>query len=199
MAPQSKDFVEDTKAKIFRVAARLFSEKGYNGVSMREISEKSGVTKPTIYYHFGNKEQIYRELVETGLAHIFSSLESIRAMNIPVKEKLVLIAQGFFRMSREFPEFVKFYLGLGIASDSAPFYETFKKETEKQKRVLIRLIQEGKESGEFGPTVSPELAVGIFSGTLAHFIWQQFRTRKRILSDHLAEEIIDILFRGLNE
>ena len=60
----------DTRKKIFTVAARLFADKGYNAVSMREISEQSGLSKPTIYYYFGSKEGIYKELVTTGVSHI---------------------------------------------------------------------------------------------------------------------------------
>ncbi|HNT64383.1 MAG TPA: TetR/AcrR family transcriptional regulator, partial [bacterium] len=56
----------ETKAQIIRIAAHLFALKGYDGVSMREISEKTGVTKPTIYYYFGNKEGLYRALIDLG-------------------------------------------------------------------------------------------------------------------------------------
>ncbi|MEJ2050834.1 MAG: TetR/AcrR family transcriptional regulator, partial [Calditrichota bacterium] len=58
---------KSTREKIFIAAAKLFAERGYNGVSMRELSESTGLSKPTIYYYFGNKEGIYTALVETGL------------------------------------------------------------------------------------------------------------------------------------
>jgi len=56
---------DSSKARIFREAVSLFSQKGYNGVSMRELSERTGLSKPTIYYHFGSKEGIYKTLMET--------------------------------------------------------------------------------------------------------------------------------------
>ena len=40
-------------------AARVFAEHGFSGASLREISERSGVSKPVIYYHFGSKEGLY--------------------------------------------------------------------------------------------------------------------------------------------
>ena len=61
------------------------------------------------------------------------------------------------------------------------------------------MIQEGKDTGEFGPSVNPKLAAGIIGGTLGHFIWQQFSSNKKILSDQLAVDIIEMLFKGLNE
>jgi AcrR family transcriptional regulator len=75
----------DTKTKIFLAAAHLFSQKGYNGVSMREISEKSGVSKPTIYYYFGNKEGIYFELLQTGHEYASKNVRKLIDMEMPLE------------------------------------------------------------------------------------------------------------------
>ncbi len=190
---------EDTKSRIFRNAAQLFSERGFNGVSMREISEKSGVSKPTIYYYFKSKEGIYTELVDTGISYIFSSFASIRQMDVPIKQKLVLIVQHLFQQSLQHPDFVKFFLKLSTSSESVPFLEELKKQANKKSRAFFNMIEEGKESGEFATSVDSRLAAGIISGTLEHFIWQQFSSNKKILSDQLAENIITFLSKGLNE
>ena len=55
---------EGTKSKILVQSAELFAELGFNGVTMRDISRKVGVTLPSIYHHFGNKQALYRA-VET--------------------------------------------------------------------------------------------------------------------------------------
>lgn len=103
---------KDTKEKIFIVSARLFAEKGYNGVSMREISEQTGLSKPTIYYHFGNKEGIYSSLIHTSLSHGSSFINNILILDIPVKDKLVEIVKTWFRHVLRYPEFAKFILSL---------------------------------------------------------------------------------------
>lgn len=57
----------DTRLVIMREAAGLFASRGYDAVSVREIVEASGVTKPALYYHFGNKEGLARAVVEDFL------------------------------------------------------------------------------------------------------------------------------------
>ena len=57
---------KDRRDRILRVAEELFAEKGYNKASMREIAERLGVKKPSLYHHFHNKEEIYRTIV-TGI------------------------------------------------------------------------------------------------------------------------------------
>jgi len=52
------------KNKIKETAAKLFSENGYTSTSMREIAEALGVTKAALYYHYPNKEAIFRAVVE---------------------------------------------------------------------------------------------------------------------------------------
>lgn len=51
-----------TRAEILRVALRLFTEKGYEGTSTRDISSALGITKSSLYYHFENKEAIVASL-----------------------------------------------------------------------------------------------------------------------------------------
>lgn len=188
-----------TKNTIFRVAARLFSEKGYNGVSMREISEKCNVSKPTIYYYFGSKEGIYKELLETGVEHVFTTLESIAARPIPVKQRLVLLFKQFFRAAKTQPDYVRFFQKMFVTADKEPILKDMQKEVEQRGRILETMIQEAIDTGEFGASARPELAANIIGGVLQTFIWQQLLSKKSVLSDKLAEEIVELLFKGLNE
>ncbi|MFJ2836398.1 MULTISPECIES: TetR/AcrR family transcriptional regulator [Nocardia] len=48
----------DTRERIRAVAMALFSERGYEKTSLREIAERLGVTKAALYYHFRTKEDI---------------------------------------------------------------------------------------------------------------------------------------------
>jgi AcrR family transcriptional regulator len=188
-----------TKAKIFQAAARLFAEKGYNGVSMREISESTGLSKPTIYYYFGSKEGIYTSLVEVGLHHNLEQFQQIIDMNIPVKQKIIEIVKIRFRQVQEYPEFAKFFLLIFMSIENLPFLKKFIEEAASRRQSLANLIQQGIFQGEFGKSANPKLAADILIGTLMHFIVKQLNVKKKILSDELAEEIVELIFKGLNE
>jgi len=51
-----------TKEKIFLAAVRLFSERGYDKVSMRCIAAEVGIRAPSIYNHFGSKEELLKSI-----------------------------------------------------------------------------------------------------------------------------------------
>ena len=54
----------NTKEKIFDVSLDLFSKKGYDSVSLREIAENVGIKKSSIYSHYPSKEAILMDIFE---------------------------------------------------------------------------------------------------------------------------------------
>ena len=61
---------KDTRSRIQEVALELFTEKGYDQTSLREIAERLDVTKAALYYHFKTKEDIVASFVETAMARV---------------------------------------------------------------------------------------------------------------------------------
>jgi AcrR family transcriptional regulator len=51
-----------TPDRILQTAERLFSERGIDGVSLREISAAAEVNSAAVHYHFGSKEEVLKEL-----------------------------------------------------------------------------------------------------------------------------------------
>ena len=63
MARTPGSVADDTRARILEVAVDLFIEQGYAGTSVRDISERLGMTKGSLYYHFASKEDVLNALV----------------------------------------------------------------------------------------------------------------------------------------
>lgn len=56
---------ENTKQKIIETALTLFSERGYDAVSVGEIAEAVGIKAPSLYNHYPSKQAIFDVIVET--------------------------------------------------------------------------------------------------------------------------------------
>src|SRR5687768_14714106 len=54
----------ERRAAILAVARRLLSERGFDGVTMRDLAQESGVTVQTLYNGFDGKESIIAEAIE---------------------------------------------------------------------------------------------------------------------------------------
>jgi TetR/AcrR family transcriptional regulator len=53
----------ETTACIMREAWRLFQEKGYRGVSVNEVCARCSISKPTLYYYFADKEDLFVQVM----------------------------------------------------------------------------------------------------------------------------------------
>jgi AcrR family transcriptional regulator len=54
----------ETADRIRAAALTLIAEKGVHLVSLREIAERVGITKPALYYHFASREELVRSLIQ---------------------------------------------------------------------------------------------------------------------------------------
>ncbi len=67
----------DTREHLLRMAIRLFAERGYNGLTMRDLAEACQVTAPAFYYYFPSKEILYRDAVRTAFAVGVQGIEEL--------------------------------------------------------------------------------------------------------------------------
>lgn len=86
------------RAAILAAARQMFTTQGYEGTSMDQIAAEAGVSKLTVYSHFGDKEALFAAVVrahcETGLPHALF----VPSPGTPLRERLLAIARAFFAM-----------------------------------------------------------------------------------------------------
>src|SRR3954454_15200663 len=76
VSPESDESSEVAR-HVARTAAGLFARQGYDATSVREIVAAAGVTKPTLYYHFGSKEGLAQALLHRPLTGLVEALGGI--------------------------------------------------------------------------------------------------------------------------
>jgi len=104
---------------IARVAARLFAAQGYDATPVRAIVEAAGVTKPTLYYHFGSKEGLARALLTVPMTGLIETLNGVAAA---AGDPVVVLRQTFevhFAFCREEPDRARFYYALCLGPHGA--------------------------------------------------------------------------------
>src|SRR3954468_9786639 len=116
--------------RILMSALKLFSCKGYDATSVREICEAAGITKPTLYHFYGSKEGVYRALVDGALADF--RREVGLALDAPggVVLRLQGVARAYFESARARRDLARFIFGLihhppssAPATDFPRFYD----------------------------------------------------------------------------
>lgn len=92
----------DTRSSVLAEAARLFAARGYDAVSVREIVQAAGVTKPALYYHFGSKEGLANALLEDFFkaadetrARVYASTSDLRELFEVYTREMLALAQEY--------------------------------------------------------------------------------------------------------
>ena len=82
--------MENTKEAIIYQALSLFSDRGYEGVTMRDIASLVGIKASSLYNHFKSKEDIFNSIIEE-MSRRYE--EMIKKMQIPNGEIDVVVEQ----------------------------------------------------------------------------------------------------------
>ncbi len=85
-------------AAILEAAKRLFTLYGFDGVSMDQIAAAAGVSKLTVYSHFGDKETLFSAAVKAYCERQLPDSLFTVDLETPLRERLMQIAHAFFAM-----------------------------------------------------------------------------------------------------
>ena len=86
------------RASILTAASRLFVQHGYGGVSMDQIAAEAGVSKLTVYSHYGDKDSLFAAAVRAHCEHGMPTELFVPAPNVPLRQRLSEIGHAFLAM-----------------------------------------------------------------------------------------------------
>ncbi len=130
-------------------AAQLFNRKGYTATTVREIVAAVGVSKPVLYYYFGNKEGIYVELVRGPFEKFDALLRECSQTGASASERLLDLFSRTLTLFFEHIEVVRIMYSLYYGPpQGAPFFD-FGSYHARFWKTVRGLIEEGSERGEF--------------------------------------------------
>lgn len=76
------------KQEIVKAAAKLFKEKGYSAVTMRDIAKAMGIKASSLYNHINSKQDILKTIIISLAEEFTSGMDSIKVSQINSLEKL---------------------------------------------------------------------------------------------------------------
>jgi AcrR family transcriptional regulator len=86
--PRRRRRTPDTRERIAEAALELFSSRGFDGASMRELADRLDMTTAALYYHYADKADILTQLVEPMLEDIERLVAEAEEANPDIEERL---------------------------------------------------------------------------------------------------------------
>lgn len=186
---------EHIRDRILREATRLFADRGYGTVSVREVVEAAQVTKPTLYYYFTNKEALFLEAVRRQTQGLRDRV--LVAVDGPgsSKDRLRGFIQAHIRWVAENPDGMRLLMTVHHHPDeNQPPVDMITVHRENGE-ILGRVLKEGQARGEVRTDIDVRDAVLALVGML------NLRCAASIhgmaLPDDLADRILSLFFHGI--
>jgi len=182
--------------QILHVAIKLFAQKGYEATSTREIAEAAGVTKPMLYYYFGNKEGICKAAVKHFADQFFTRLEAFMEEAREPREAVVeFISTHFdFMNSHEHEDVARFFVGLCFGPERDRFAAELRALRQRKHELLSRFAAKVSQTGRLRPGCEEDFAMTL-DGMIA--AWHMAHiTEGAELTRSVAQRIVDNLLRG---
>ena len=181
--------------RILLSSLALFSSKGYDATSVREICEAAGITKPTLYHFYGSKEGVYRALVEGVLEPFRAEVAEVLAARGTVRERLRGVARAYFHRAGTQPELVRFIFGLVHNPPSSAPDVDFPRFYRDLVRMVAAAVEEGVANGELAPGPI-DIRMIAFMGALAEAVCGFLIIGEPVLTVDLADALVDTVVDG---
>ncbi|MEW5950610.1 MAG: TolC family protein [Elusimicrobiota bacterium] len=185
-----------SKEDIIKKALELMAENGPDSVSMREIAQKLSVTKPMIYYHFKDKEDLIKQ-VFFSKAKELEEIKFDTDKNLSVEDIVYAIVKKYYDFLNSNPEAVKCVMKIFDAPEESPIrkyaLQMREKNKEKVKEVLNRLAAEGKIDKK-----EIDYIIHMISALLSYQIFEM-RVSNNLISLDLLKKLSKIAAYGVKK
>lgn len=186
---------------ILKGAMKEFLANGYAATSMDKVAKAAGVSKATIYSHFGDKESLFGAVIRDLAADKFQTvmgLEKPQSLTGDAHQVLSAMAKRMLANAKEdraFQNFIRIIIG-----ESGRFPELAKVYVDNLAKPTIEKLTKYLK---FHPELKlrdPEAAVRVMMGTLVYYVMlQEMLHGSKIIplsSDRLITTLIDMITKN---
>ena len=203
MANIEQKISERTKSEakteaILKGAMKEFLHNGYAGTSMDKVAKSAGVSKATVYSHFGDKENLFNAVIQDLVKEKFQTVMGLEApQSLEQDPKIVLSAMATKMLAdaqkdRSLRDFMRIVVG-----ESGRFPEIAKAYVHNVAKPTIEILTKYFKSHPALKLEDPEATVRVMMGTMVYFVvLQDMMHGKDIVpleGDRVIKTLIDLI------
>jgi len=189
----AKNFIG--KDKILEVAECLFVERGYQAVSIRDISSACKVTNAALYYYFSSKQELFLEVLRHYTEKLASKMRRAAEGKVTVEDKLEAMLSVYLQMSMNGKSF------FALVSQKLPGANNSQVNKQQLIEKLFQpiedVIQDAICRKDLQLMPSKYFSSSLLLGMLHGLIQQRKVYQKQSISRRDIKLVLDIFLRGL--
>ena len=198
---RTKEEAALTRKVLIDAALNVFSHKGYAQTTLEEVAKAAGVTRGAIYWHFGNKFEMFHAVLQELYKKAGARVKKIIDSDQRPLSKLHHLMREFFLIVSNEEEF-------GIIEEVQLFktrkgeefsrlYKDHVVNVKAMRGLLTGLIREGIAAGEFDSRLDPEVTIVALLSYIAGIKSAWLSGIADISIAENAEKLADIFIKGI--
>ena len=188
---------------ILEAAEILFAEKGFDAVSMSAIARLAHTSKPNIYHHFKNKNELYLAVMKAAVHRSSVLLDELEQAPGSFSQHLADFASGQLSNILSHDRSTQLILRETLSGGSRRGQEISRHVVGEVFSRLEAMVQQGQQEQEFRKDVDPALAAFVVIAANM-FFFQATPIVREIPEAHLTDDadtysngVMDILLNGI--
>ncbi len=186
---------ETRKEEIVRVAAKLFKEKGYSAVTMRDLAKAMGIKAASLYNHINSKQDILNAIIISLAEEFTDGMKLIQSSQNTCIGKLKAIIELHVRISSK-----NIYGMASLNNDwmhldgQLDYYQKLRIDYEDDFRAILK---DGIESGGILNVKPDVMMFSILTTLRSLYIW--IPKKEDLNLEELSHTLNQILIKGINK
>ncbi len=190
--PPRRRPASSTRERLLQAADRLWSDRGVGGTSLDDISREAAVTKPTLYYYFGDKSGLFTEVVCSVLEQHGGGLRTATRATSGARDRLIAATAYLIRARCSGPRLLR-EGGVALTIDQlsqtrSAFFRNFF-------TPLQQILDDGVRAGDVRP-VDTAFATQAVLNLIDPWTGKEVRPGGRN-AEELARDIVDLVIDGI--
>ena len=167
MANQPKSKLR--KEQILRAAEKVFARKGFQEATISDVAREAKVSEATIYEYFPSKEELLFSIPGETTRRSKESMTFLLQFLRGASNKLRAIIYHYLWFYETNPDYAA--VAMLILKQNRKFLEVGAYEDVRElSRILLNIVKEGIDSGEFRADINLNLVRAIILGTVEHLV-----------------------------
>lgn len=177
-----------SRGLIVEAATRLFAERGLEAVTFGDIARAAGISRPLIYFHFKDREELFLETVLRAHQMLHTNFVAAISQHPDPLGQAAAIGRAYERFfaenRREFVLLSCFEAATGNRAPSSPLHEQIRFHGQAMIDLIVAVITRGRRDGSIRRDLGPPLKVALCLHAFTHGMLQMCASAE----EHLRRE-----------